>query len=682
MADSPAAEEYAALKKELKELQEKRQREIADYEQQMERERSAGKAYSEQIEQKSAELASMRSRMAKLTKQLDEEVMRRDMAQSEAQNLAGKVQDLSDGIVLAQSGSSSKGKGISFEKDKGGTDDGNASSSTKLMRVVEHWMQHKDMQQALLRGAGINDMAFSTLTQVLVDCKSLQTLDLAGNQLTMDSCSELCNLITSAPQLAFLSLADNRMSLRSLGYFMTAIMERQNAKQLAPLDLLDLHGNEGLVAAAAAPPPDAILKHVNAALGPTKLPPRGAELIAQVMRSMWRFLVETGHPQVRNADVAEASFGTMDKSTLRKMEAALVKMLLLTEESGDGGHDVSSVRAVTADLIFVTTNDVVAESSTPKTSPNLPAVEHSRATPTQNDDQKQMLKASDKNRSTRSEPREVRDPFSDLKAAFEPPKEKLKTFNRNQIITRNGTVLMNMLERLLEYTEIDARDVETEQTLLEYACQTGNVGLAKLCYRRGANLSAQTKKGDTPFNIVTRNKRYDIMEFLHLYGVEVNSADAEGQTALHIAAGIDDVDAVCRLVEWGADVNMRNIKRQTPLHAAAAGGHHAVTMLLLEVGAEMNAKDDKEYTPVAWAEAKDHFDLMDRLVDLGGRGHGLSLNGSKNVGSRTADDMGKHWKKVMKQHVSSGMQKSSSLGRIGKVRVEGMPDPLQKSLMR
>ena len=31
---------------------------------------------------------------------------------------------------------------------------------------------------------------------------------------------------------------------------------------------------------------------------------------------------------------------------------------------------------------------------------------------------------------------------------------------------RNGTVLMNMLERLLETTEIDARDVETEQTLL------------------------------------------------------------------------------------------------------------------------------------------------------------------------------------------------------------------------
>ena len=47
------------------------------------------------------------------------------------------------------------------------------------------------------------------------------------------------------------------------------------------------------------------------------------------------------------------------------------------------------------------------------------------------------------------------------------------------------------------------------------------------------------------------------------------------------------------------------------------------TMLLLEVGADMNAKDDREYTAVAHAEANNHFVLMDRLVQLGGRGHGL-----------------------------------------------------------
>merc|ERR1719238_1965988 len=108
---------------------------------------------------------------------------------------------------------------------------------------------------------------------------------------------------------------------------------------------------------------------------------------------------------------------------------------------------------------------------------------------------------------------------------------------------------MNMLERALENTQIDARDVETEQTLLEYACHNGNLSLAKLCYRRGANLSQRTKKGDTCFNIVTRNRRYDLMEFLHTYGVKINSRNSQGSTALHTAVADDNVDGICRLLE-------------------------------------------------------------------------------------------------------------------------------------
>lgn len=84
------------------------------------------------------------------------------------------------------------------------------------------------------------------MVQALGDCPSLQTLDLSQNLLTMDSCSELCQRVTTAPHLSFLSVAENLLSMRSLGYFMTAIMERQNTKKHMPLDLLDLSGNEGL----------------------------------------------------------------------------------------------------------------------------------------------------------------------------------------------------------------------------------------------------------------------------------------------------------------------------------------------------------------------------------------------------------------------------------------------------
>jgi len=232
---------------------------------------------------------------------------------------------------------------------------------------------------------------------------------------------------------------------------------------------------------------------------------------------------------------------------------------------------------------------------------------------------------------------------------------------------------MNMLERLLETTEIDARDVETDQTLLEYACQTGNMGLAKLCYRRGANLSCRTKKNDSYFNIVTQNKRYDLMEFLHTYGVRVNHQDGEGRTALHVAAGNNDADAICRLLEWGADVNLCDFKKRSPLHIAARSGHMQVAMLLLEVGADLNAKDEKEYTAVAHAEAQNRFALMDRLVDLGGKGHGLSV-------AATLTKAKTNIKQIGELSVTASMLKSSSMGRIGKVAVKGLPGNIAPQL--
>merc|ERR1740123_508232 len=162
------------------------------------------------------------------------------------------------------------------EEDEATVREKNSQVSTKLMRVVDQWMRHRDLQEALLRGASINDQAFTTLVQALSDCASLHTLDLSQNLLTMDSCSDICQLITTAPSLSFISLADNLFSLRSVGYFMTAVMERQNTKKLMPLDLLDLQGNEGLVTAAAGPVPGGLLQTVTSALGNTKLPNNGA----------------------------------------------------------------------------------------------------------------------------------------------------------------------------------------------------------------------------------------------------------------------------------------------------------------------------------------------------------------------------------------------------------------------
>eukprot|EP00927_Polykrikos_kofoidii_P036836 TRINITY_DN3106_c0_g1_i1.p1 TRINITY_DN3106_c0_g1~~TRINITY_DN3106_c0_g1_i1.p1 ORF type:complete len:745 (+),score=134.65 TRINITY_DN3106_c0_g1_i1:68-2302(+) len=641
---------------------------------------------SKLVKQKEDEVMAMRTHLVRLTRQLDDEVSKRDQIEAESQSLERRLQDVQSGVCVPAA-TPTRSKGISFEGQKKAEeskkDDGavRAQVSTKLMRVVDQWMHTKDLQQALLRNTSINDESFSTLVQVLSECKSLAMLDLSHNQLTMDSCSDICRLITSAQSLSFISVAENLFSLRSIGYFMTAVMERQNKKKLTSLEVLDLQGNEGLVAALNAPPPENLLKQIKGSLL-NKMPPKGPELIAQVMRALWRFLHYTEHPQVVGTTVDEIKFGAMDKTTIRKMENALIKILLMSAEGEGNEGSPGANKTVHANYALTALLDRDEELADPakgedggplntggsngerkggEAGVRLPAIDQQQDNATRGGKAGGTMGGSVGRMEATQRPAHVdlRDPFSDLKTAFEPPKEKLKTFNLKQVVTSSNRMLMTMLERLLETTEIDARDVETDMTLLEYACQQGNLGLAKLCYRRRANLSALTKKGDSYFNIVTKNRRYDLMEFLHTYGVKVNHQDIEGRTALHVAAETNDVDAVCRLLEWGADVNLHDHKKRTPLHIAARYGNKDVTMLLLEVGADMNAKDENEYTAVAHAEAENNFALMDRLVELGGKGHGLSQKGATVTTSKSE-------KKLGELNVTAGMLKSSSLGRIGR----------------
>lgn len=689
MAD--LADENARLRQELEELKNSKRLEMKELEQQLAKERSLGKTYSDAAQQKAGELDSVKSKMVKLTKQLDDEITKRDKVEAESQMLERRLVEAQDRIGGGAKGGSYAGGPRRTRKDEsaaGGDEKVDATkAATKIIRTVDQWMRQKDLQQALLRGAAVNDQGFATMGQVLIDCPSLHTLDLSQNQLTMDSCSDLCQLITSCPSLTYISLEGNLLSLRAIGYFMTAIMERHNSKKLAPIDILDMQGNEGLLNAAADAEAEnnaVLLKRVAAAV-PGQLPAPGPLMICQVARSLWRFLHDTGHPQVKGSMPAVVSFHNMERPTLAKMESALSRILLLGED-----ESTKSARTITADMaVLMPTEEesgqAAAAASTsedegkaaPEKTVHLPPIDQA---PSQAAAQKARrreepetqvhpVEAGQKGKKAKEAPAQAtnKDPFADLRAAFERPKEKCTTFNLKQIITKNGTILMNMLERLLESTSINARDVETGQTLLEYACHTGNIGLAKLCYRRGASLSARTLSGDTPFNISVKHKRYDLMEFLHTYGVRVNSCDAEGRTALHVATASNDVDAICRLIEWGADVNLRDKKERTPLHFAAIGGHAKVAMLLLEIGADMNAKDEKEFTAVAHAEAHDHFALMDRLINLGGRGHGLH---EKKAGGGGAT-LGRSTRSLGELNVGAGVLKSSSLGRLGKVAVAG-----------
>merc|ERR1719382_879572 len=102
--------------------------------------------------------------------------------QAESSALERKVQDLARGQAPAPAPAQPQGRSgrmkIANEDEQAQREKG-AQVSTKLMRVVDQWMRQRDLQQALLAKAAINDRAFGTLVQALGDCASLHTLDLS-----------------------------------------------------------------------------------------------------------------------------------------------------------------------------------------------------------------------------------------------------------------------------------------------------------------------------------------------------------------------------------------------------------------------------------------------------------------------------------------------------------------------
>lgn len=96
---------------------------------------------------------------------------------------------------------------------------------------------------------------------------------------------------------------------------MTAVMERQSKKKLIPLEVIDMENNEGLVSAMNGPPQEALVQEVNDVLGNGRLPPKGAELLSQVMKGIWRFLHYTEHPQVVDKSEDIVAFDAVDKVT-------------------------------------------------------------------------------------------------------------------------------------------------------------------------------------------------------------------------------------------------------------------------------------------------------------------------------------------------------------------------------
>lgn len=126
-------------------------------------------------------------------------------------------------------------------------------------------------------------------------------------------------------------------------------------------------------------------------------------------------------------------------------------------------------------------------------------------------------------------------------------------------------------------------------TALHLAAEEGDVELAQLMIRAGAELSSGTRIGAyTPLHLASRNGNAGVVKALLAAGADVNAATSNsGVLPVHLAAAAGNPEALEALLDAGADPNaVEGAWSQTPLMFAAAADRADNIRVLLAAGAD------------------------------------------------------------------------------------------------
>ena len=189
---------------------------------------------------------------------------------------------------------------------------------------------------------------------------------------------------------------------------------------------------------------------------------------------------------------------------------------------------------------------------------------------------------------------------------------------------------------------------------LDYAVQTGNVAVAGLLIRHGANVNAADSRGVTPLmtasatgsipllraliragarvnfkatgagavgvdalDLAAQSKSLPIVKLLLLRHAKVDVTTSSGRTALLIAVHLGCSRVASALIGAGANVNMVAMGKDgtTPLICAAEAGDLPIVKLLLKHGAEVNLPDSSGLTPLIAAAGYGHPRVASALIN-------------------------------------------------------------------
>jgi len=178
-------------------------------------------------------------------------------------------------------------------------------------------------------------------------------------------------------------------------------------------------------------------------------------------------------------------------------------------------------------------------------------------------------------------------------------------------------------------------------TLLHFAVEGGQKGVAALLLESGADVNAQNERAPTPLHVAAKEGRAGMAKFLFRHGADPMARTGDGITPLHTAVLASHRDLAAILIRAGAktdffiEAGMGQLKsvrrrvtadpglvdttdgaRRPALEYAAANGQVAAARFLLDRGAKVGCKS-RTWTPLHSAAGHGHAGMVKLLADRG-----------------------------------------------------------------
>ena len=179
----------------------------------------------------------------------------------------------------------------------------------------------------------------------------------------------------------------------------------------------------------------------------------------------------------------------------------------------------------------------------------------------------------------------------------------------------------SVVRAMLEFgVNIHGKD-KSGRTLLHNACVSPDLDpeIVRLLFDKGANLNARGKNEDTPLHGASRLGNLAIAEMLLRLGADYSITDSSNRTPLLVAWQHGETDVMKLLQQHSTTQQKLPSEASLPLWSLAKLGYADLAQKAIKTkGSDLYVKDpDSQYNALHWSIDCDRFIILDMLLDAG-----------------------------------------------------------------